>query len=257
MLKVVIGLVSTLVYLGIVWWMNSLLTTRARWWKWATVGLLLYVAVAGLLGPVPRLAILNETERNLYFHVPMWFGMTVVLSISIYNSIRYLRTPEARLDTLAYESAKTGVVLGALGLATGSLWARYTWGTWWTTDVKLNGAAITMLIYLAYLVLRGSVQDEQQRARLSAIYNVFAFAAAIPLLFIMPRLASASLHPGMGGNPGFSKYDLDSHMRLVFYPAVLGWSLLAVWVTQLGCRLAFVKEKLYEKQEKQPLGQAA
>ena len=223
-----------------------------KWWKYLTIGLLLYTAVMGLLGHVPRLAILNETERNLYFHVPMWFGMTIILLASVVNSIRYLRNPSPRLDTLAHESAKTGILLGVLGLLTGSLWARYTWGTWWTTDVKLNGAAVTMLIYAAYLVLRGSVSDEQQRARLSAIYNIFAFSAAIPLLFIMPRLAEAqSLHPGNGGNPGFSKYDLDSGMRLVFYPAVIGWTLLGVWITEVACRFAFVKEKIYEKQEKQ------
>ena len=223
-----------------------------KWWKYLTIVLLLYTVVMGFLGHVPRLAILNETERNLYFHVPMWFGMTIILLASVINSIRYLRNPSARLDTLAHESAKTGILLGVLGLLTGSLWARYTWGTWWTTDVKLNGAAVTMLIYAAYLVLRGSVSDEQQRARLSAIYNIFAFSAAIPLLFIMPRLAEAqSLHPGNGGNPGFSKYDLDSAMRLVFYPAVIGWTLLGVWITQVACRFAFVKEKIYEKQEKQ------
>jgi heme exporter protein C len=222
-----------------------------KWWKYLTIVLLLYTVVMGFLGHVPRLAILNETERNLYFHVPMWFGMTIILLASVINSIRYLRSPSARLDTLAHESAKTGILLGVLGLLTGSLWARYTWGTWWTTDVKLNGAAVTMLIYAAYLVLRGSVSDEQQRARLSAIYNIFAFSAAIPLLFIMPRLAEASLHPGMGGNPGFSKYDLDSGMRLVFYPAVIAWTLLGVWITEVACRFAFVKEKIYEKQEKQ------
>lgn len=219
-----------------------------KWWKVLTIILLLYTVVMGLLGRVPRLAILNETERNLYFHVPMWFGMTIILATSVVNSVRYLRNPSPRLDTLAHESAKTGVLLGVLGLLTGSLWARYTWGTWWTTDVKLNGAAVTMLIYGAYLVLRGSIVDEQQRARLSAIYNVFAFAAAIPLLFILPRLAQASLHPGMGGNPGFSKYDLDSHMRMVFYPAVIGWTLLGVWITEVACRYQFVKEKFYEKQ---------
>jgi heme exporter protein C len=222
-----------------------------KWWKYLTIVLLLYTVVMGFLGHIPRLAILNETERNLYFHVPMWFGMTIILLASVVNSVRYLRNPSPRLDTLAHESAKTGILLGVLGLMTGSLWARYTWGTWWTTDVKLNGAAVTMLIYAAYLVLRGSVNDEQQRARLSAIYNIFAFSAAIPLLFIMPRLAQASLHPGMGGNPGFSKYDLDSAMRLVFYPAVIGWTLLGVWITEVACRLAFVKEKIYEKQEKQ------
>ena len=222
-----------------------------KWWKYLAIVLLLYTVVMGFLGHVPRLAILNETERNLYFHVPMWFGMTIILLASVINSVRYLRNPSPRLDTLAHESAKTGILLGVLGLMTGSLWARYTWGTWWTTDVKLNGAAVTMLIYAAYLVLRGSVRDEQQRARLSAIYNIFAFSAAIPLLFIMPRLAEASLHPGMGGNPGFSKYDLDSAMRLVFYPAVIGWTLLGVWITEVACRLSFVQEKIYEKQEKQ------
>lgn len=219
-----------------------------KWWKYLAIGLLLYTAIAGLLGPIPRLAILNETERNLYFHVPMWFGMTIILLTSVVNSIRYLRHPSTRLDILAHESAKTGILLGCLGLITGSLWARYTWGAWWTNDVKLRGAAETMLIYLAYLVLRGAIIDEQKRARLSAIYNIFAFAAAIPLLFIMPRLASASLHPGMGGNPGFSKYDLDSAMRMVFYPAVIGWTLLGVWITEVACRLAFVEEKLYENQ---------
>jgi heme exporter protein C len=222
-----------------------------KWWKYLTIVLLLYTVVMGFLGHVPRLAILNETERNLYFHVPMWFGMTIILLASVINSVRYLRNPSTRLDVLAHESAKTGILLGVLGLLTGSLWARYTWGTWWTTDVKLNGAAVAMLIYAAYLVLRGSVSDEQQRARLSAIYNIFAFSALIPLLFIMPRLAEASLHPGMGGNPGFSKYDLDSAMRLVFYPAVIGWTLLGVWITEVACRFAFVQEKIYEKQEKQ------
>jgi len=249
--KAIIGVVATLAYVAALWWLNRQLTRRADWWKWATVALLGYTVIAGLLGPIPRLAILNETERNLYFHVPMWFGMTTLLALSVVNSIRYLRAPSPLLDTLAYETVKAGTLLGVLGLLTGSLWARYTWGTWWTTDVKLNCAAVTMLIYGAYLVLRGAVQDEQQRARLSAIYNVFAFAAAIPLLFIIPRLASASLHPGMGGNPGFSNYDLDSNMRLVFYPAVIGWTLLGVWITQVACRLTFVREKIYEKQEKQ------
>ncbi|HEX8348388.1 MAG TPA: cytochrome c biogenesis protein CcsA [Hymenobacter sp.] len=220
---------------------------KTNWWKVLAVLLLLYTAVAGLLLPVPRLAILNESIRNLYFHVPMWFGMTIILTTSVYYSVRYLRTPSPRLDILSHESAKTGIMMGIIGLATGSIWARYTWGTWWTNDPKLNGAAIAMLIYGAYLVLRSSFQDEQQRARISAIYNIFAFAAAMPLFFILPRLTD-SLHPGAGGNPAFAKYDLDSNMRLVFYPAVIGWTLLAFWVAQLSCRLAFLKQKVYEKQ---------
>ena len=197
--------------------------------------------MAGFLLPVPRLPVLHESIRNLYFHVPMWFGMIVILGTSVWHSIRYLRSPSARLDVLAHESAKTGILLGVLGLATGSLWAKYTWGAWWTPDPRLNGAAVAMLIYGAYLVLRGSFRDEQQRARVSAIYNIFAFAAAIPLLFILPRISGPSLHPGQTGNPGFSKYDLDNTMRLVFYPAVLGWILFAFWLTQVSSRLTFLQ----------------
>jgi len=91
------------------------------------------------------------------------------------------------------------------------------------------------LIYFAYLVLRGSLEDEQQRARISAVYNIFAFSAMIPLLFILPRLTD-SLHPGSGGNPGFNAYDLDNKLRMVFYPAVLAWTGLGFWLTELRIR---------------------
>ncbi|MCB2379400.1 cytochrome c biogenesis protein [Hymenobacter sp. BT635] len=224
-----------------------MLLMKNNWWKALAAVLLLYTAVAGLLVPVPRLAILNETIRNLYFHVPMWFGMTFILIASVVYSIRYLRNPTPELDIRSHEAARTGILMGVVGLATGSIWAKYTWGTWWTNDPKLNGAAIAMLIYGAYLVLRSSFTDEQQRARISAIYNIFAFATAMPLFYILPRLTD-SLHPGAGGNPAFAKYDLDDNMRLVFYPAVIGWTLLAFWLAQVASRIALLKQKVYEKQ---------
>src|ERR1039457_6837329 len=119
-----------------------------------------------------------------------------------------------------------------LGLITGSIWARFTWGAWWTNDVKLNGAAITMLTYLAYLVLRNAISDEQKRGKVSAVYNIFAYVMMLVFILIYPRM-SDSLHPGNGGNPGFSKYDLDNTMKLVFWPAVTGWTLLGVWIMTL------------------------
>jgi heme exporter protein C len=109
-------------------------------------------------------------------------------------------------------------------------------------DPKLNGAAIAMLIYMAYLILRGSLEDEQQRARISAIYNIFAFATLIPLLFIVPRLTD-SLHPGNGGNPGFSGYDLDHRMKMVLYPAFIGWALLSVWITEVNVRIKILQRR--------------
>jgi heme exporter protein C len=209
---------------------------KLAWWKILCIVLLFYTVVAGFLLNVPRLAILNESIRNLYFHVPMWFGMIIIMLVSVVYSIRYLQRSAQKFDDFAVSAAHTGIVFGLLGLVTGMTWARYTWGAWWVNDPKLNGAAIGLLIYSAYIVLRNSLEDEQQRARISAIYNIFAFSTLVPLLFILPRLTD-SLHPGNGGNPGFSSYDLDSKMRMVFYPAVIGWTLLGVWITQLSYRL--------------------
>lgn len=219
------------------------------WFKALAALLLIYSVVAGLLFPVPRLAILNETIRNLYFHVPMWFGMLFLYLYSFIHSIRFLRNGDLKSDAQANEAVNTGVLFGILGLLTGMLWANYTWGTPWTNDPQLNSAAIVMLIYLAYMVLRGSVEEERKRAKLAAVYAIFAFCISFPLLFILPRVTDAgSLHPGKGGNPGFNTYDLDSNMRMVFYPAVLAWIMVGAWLTELRVRAKKVETVLAAKE---------
>jgi heme exporter protein C len=97
-------------------------------------------------------------------------------------------------------------------------------------------------MYLAYIVLRSSIDESQKRARIAAIYNIFAFPIMVVLLFILPRMTD-SLHPGNGGNPGFNSYDLDSNMRLVFYPAVIGWILLGVWISNIRYRIRLIQNK--------------
>jgi heme exporter protein C len=216
---------------------------RKSWWKILSVVLLVYTVVGGFLIPVPRLAIVNETIRALYFHVPMWFGMVFMFMASTYFAVQYLRKADNLSDIYSNAFATIGIVLGMLGIVTGMIWANYTWGSPWHGDPKQNGAAIALLVYFAYFILRGSVTNQEQRARLSAAYNVFAFAAMIPLIFIIPRMQD-SMHPGNGGNPGFNTYDLDSKMRLVFYPAVIGWSLLGTWIATLLIRIELVKEKI-------------
>jgi len=198
--------------------------------------LLIYTIWAGFMGKVPRQAILNETVRNLYFHVTMWFTMIFLLGTSVYHSIQYLRKSDIKSDLISNAYVETGLVFATLGLVTGSLWAKFTWGDWWTNDPKLNSVAIGLLIYLAYGLVRSSMPDEQQKARISNVYNIFAFVIFMILIWILPRMTD-SLHPGNGGNPGFSKYDLDSNMRLVFYPAIIAWTLLGYWITNLRIRI--------------------
>jgi len=214
-----------------------------NWWKALAVILLLYTLIGGLLIEVPKQVILYESIRNLYFHVPMWFSMILLFFVSTIYSVKNLSNGKIEDDTKAVELVNTGIVFGILGTITGSIWAKFTWGAWWTNDVKLNGSAITMLIYLAYMVLRGSMDDEQKRARISAVYNIFAFVLLIVFIGILPRMTD-SLHPGNGGNPGFNNYDLDNNMKLVFYPAVIGWILLGFWIANIRIRLNKIKQQL-------------
>ncbi len=201
---------------------------------------------------IPNRLQLNETIRNLMFHVPMWFAMMIILGISVWYSIKYLNTFDIKYDIIAREAVNIGLLFAFLGLITGSIWAKFTWSEhtnlfttsgWWVNDVKLNGAAITTLIYLAYRILRSSLQEESQKAKVSAVYNIFAFVLMIVFIMILPRLTD-SLHPGNGGNPAFGKYDLDNTLRMVFYPAVLGWILLGVWMVNLKKRISNIENTL-------------
>ncbi len=213
-----------------------------NWWKILAFILLLYTVIAGLLIEVPRQVILYETIRNLYFHVPMWFSMIFLFLVSVIYSIKHLSSSNIKDDIIAKQMVNTGIIFGILGLITGSIWAKFTWGTFWTNDVKLNGSAISMLVYLAYVILRNSMDEEQKRARIAAVYNIFAFVMLIVFIGILPRMYD-SLHPGNGGNPGFNQYDLDSNMRMVFYPAVIGWILLSLWIANINIRINKLKER--------------
>jgi heme exporter protein C len=213
---------------------------RKSWWKILCVVILFYTIIQGLIGTIPRQPILNETLRNVYFHVPLWFGMMTLMIASAWFAIKYLRGGNTAHDEYSSEFANTAMLYGVLGFATGSVWGNYTWGDPLPKDPKLIAVEVGLLIYAAYFILRSSFEDEQKRGRLSAVYNIFAFAAFMPLVWILPRLTD-SLHPGNGGNPAFGKYDMDNRVRMVFYPAIIGWTLLGVWITSLRIRLRIIK----------------
>lgn len=231
---------------------------KKRWWKILCIVLLLYTVLAGFnvfnldLFTVPRKDIIQESIRNLYFHVCMWFSMMILFTVSVVHAVHFLRTNNLRYDILSRQYAGVGILFGILGYATGIVWASFTWADpnqssvasfgAIAKDPKLVGAAIALLIYFAYLVLRDSVNDMDKRARISAVYNIFAFAFLFPSIWVIPRLLE-SLHPGGNGNPGLNPKDTDAHMRIVFYPAIIGWTLLGVWIVSLKVRLALIKEK--------------
>lgn len=210
-------------------------------WKYIIIIWITLVIIAGFLIEIPKIAILEESARNLFFHVPMWFTMFITFFAGMIYSIRYLSDENPNHDLKAESATQTGIIFGICGLLTGMVWARFTWGTWWTfAEPKMNLSAIALLIYVAYFILRSSFDDPKMRARLSAVYNIFA-AATIPfLLYIIPRQLP-SLHPGADGNPAFSDMTAPE-LRIVFYPAVIGFILLAFWLTNIRYRMAKVEQ---------------
>lgn len=210
------------------------------WWKILGVGLIVYTLIFGFLIDVPRLPLLHETIRNTYYHVPMWMAMFTVFTISVIYSIKYLNTGKVEYDLIAVECVNTGIFFFILGLITGMIWARYTWGEYWSNDPKQNSAAIAFLLYCAYSVLRNAIDEEQKRGKIAAIYNIFAFPIMIVLIMVLPRLTD-SLHPGNGGNPAFGNMKYSNLMRLVLYPSFIGWSLIGVWIASLRYRMRSIE----------------
>ncbi len=208
---------------------------RRDWWKYLSGVLLLYAVIAGFLVQIPETTN-EETARNLFYHVGMWFGMFSMLTTGFIFSLRYLRKFNENEDLIAVEAVNVGLVFGLLGFLTGMIWGKYTWSKPLDLDPKLIGAAVGIIIYMAYLILRGSLDDVHKRAKVSAVYNIFAFFMWIVFVLIRPRLGAEGIHPK-------NVEGLSTPMRLVFFPAMIGWTLLAFWMMSLRVRIRKLRLK--------------
>ncbi|MEQ9308561.1 MAG: cytochrome c biogenesis protein CcsA [Balneolaceae bacterium] len=212
-------------------------------WKYIVAIWMTLVIAGGILIQIPEIPILEQTARNIFFHVPMWMAMFSMFTVSFIYSIRYLNNQNQIFDIKAESAARVGMVFGVCGLLTGSLWARFTWGTWWTfAEPKMNLAALAMMIYVAYFVLRSAFDDEEKRAKISAVYNIFAVTTVPFLLYVVPRQLT-SLHPGADGNPAFSEITAVE-LRYILYPAMLGFIAVAFWLYDITHRYKTVQSKI-------------
>ncbi|MFT3949988.1 MAG: cytochrome c biogenesis protein CcsA [Agriterribacter sp.] len=216
---------------------------QQKWWKILCVVLLAITFSAGLLMEVPDKFMLRETIRNYFFHPSLWVVMTVMFTIAVVNSVKVLRQGKPIDDIRAEQYARTGLFFGILGLATGMIWAKYTWGAFWSGDPKQTGTLIGLLIYFAYFILRNAIHEDQRRAKVAAVYNIFAYAMLFPTLFIIPRMVE-SLHPGSQGNPLINPSDIEHNMFLLLWCIALpGYILLGIWITTLSIRIKKIIEK--------------
>ena len=217
-------------------------------WKYVVAVWMTLVIISGFLIPIPEIDILEQSARNLFLHVPMWFTMMVAFSTAFVYSVRYLNSEDIRFDRKAETATAVGLMFGICGLLTGSLWARFTWGAWWTfAEPRMNLAALSMLIFVAYFILRSAFNDEVKRAKISAVYNIFGITTVPFLLYIIPRQLP-SLHPGAEGNPAFSEITAPE-LRYIFYPAIIGFIGLSIWMMDILNRYKKIKQLSSTKNE--------
>jgi len=214
---------------------------KNSWWKVLGVLLMSYVLFKGLTTNVPAVNLIEQSIRNLFYHVPMWMVMMVILFTSALYSIFYLRTENIKHDHYAQSFLEIGLLLGICGCVTGAIWARATWGEYWPNDPKLKGVTAGMLIYAALVVLRLAIEEPKKRAKIGSIYNIFVFPIFLSFIYVMPKL-NPGLHPGSGDTVKFVDYNvMDKDLRMVFYPAIIAWGLLFLWVATLRYRILRIK----------------
>lgn len=214
---------------------------KKNWWKILSCLLILYSIIAGFSIKTPSLEVIGESIRNLFYHVPMWFAMIAMLVVSLVFSLKFLASNNRLHDLKADMAVSVALFFGITGIITGMIWAKFTWGSIWVNDPKLNGAAVGILAYLAYKVLRSSLNDYITRGRIAAVYSIFAFTVYIVFIFILPKISGNSIHPGAEKSMLLAPKTIDPNLRLVFYPAVLGWILFAYWMFTLLFRIQKIK----------------
>ena len=195
---------------------------------------LLLLSAASMVGVLYLIFIWVPTEKNLgisqrifYFHVSMaWVGFLAFFWVLV-GSVGYLWKRSQKMDRLAYSSAEIGVVFTTLMLITGVLWAKPSWGVWWTWDPKLTTSLILWLIYVAYLMLRAYSPRGDQGARFAAVLGIIGFVD-VPIIYLSV-VWWRTVHPPVVLGP-VAEGSLDPSMRMVLMACTVAFTLLFAYL---------------------------
>lgn len=158
-------------------------------------GIWLAVVAGAMFLWVPPHEGLGNVGRIVIVHVPTgWLAALAFLASAVYSGL-YLRRGRIGDDARAVAAAELGLIFSALATATGAIFAKVVWGTFWNWDPRETAIAVLLLIYAAYFALRSSIEDGQRRRRLGAVYALLAFVTVPFLIFIIPRITDSTLHP--------------------------------------------------------------
>lgn len=194
----------------------------------------------------------GDVQRIFHIHMAAFFGSFIAYGTTSLAGFVYLRTRQARWDTLALAGVEVGLALSLINIATGSIWARPIWNTWWNWDPRLTSAAVMILTYAAYLMLRAGIDNVEQRRRFAAVYGMFAIATVV-LTLIIPRIVPSSIHPVVIG-PVFNGTEafVQGDFQLAATPGV-GMTLafhFVVWTLLLPITLMWHRVRLEDDAER-------
>ncbi len=179
-----------------------------------------------------------EVYRIFYFHVPQAWVASLAFLVSMIYSIRYLASKNMDYDMKAATSAKLGLFFSILATLTGSIFAKMTWGEFWNwSEIREVSIFILLIIYGAYFTLRSAVADQQARANLAAVMAILFAAAALFLIFILPRIYSFSQHPSDSIIDKTGSITMSTHVSLIFFTSLAVFTGLFYWLFNLSVRI--------------------
>jgi len=193
----------------------------------------------------------GQVQRLFYVHMPSFFGAFTAFAATVFGGIAYLRTRNPKWDRLALAGVEVGFALAIVNLLTGSVWARPIWNTWWTWDPRLTSAAIMVLTYAAYLMLRSGIDNPETRRRFASVYGILAFSTVLLTLFII-RLRDDTIHPVVvGASPQNAQgtFEATSGVVIALIPSLIFWTTL-VPITLMWLRMRLEQMRDYAAQRR-------
>jgi heme exporter protein C len=212
------------------------MATRALGWLAA---LALVVGLGATFGYAPREVVQGNVQRIMYLHVPSVLTAYLAFALVFVGSVGYLLSRRAGWDRLALAAAEPGVLFTGITLASGSIWGKPTWGTWWTWDARLTSTAVLFLVYVGYLLLRGMVDEPDRRARAAAVVGILG-AANIPIVHFSVTWWRALHQPSAILGPGSAPMPL--WMKVVLALNWLAFTLLFAYFLTRRIEIARIEE---------------
>lgn len=225
-------------------------------WKITLFFLVCFVSIAGISFPIvenpvawyqfPNIPGLGENAKIIFFHVPTAWLTVVAFFMTAYYGFKYLRKKNLDDDAKSYAAAQLGIIFCILATITGAVWAKFAWGSFWSWDPRQTSIFALLLIYGAWFALRSSIESEEKRATLSAVYSMIAFVTVPFFIFVMPRIMSG-LHPGSADDTNSGPivdFKMNGNMLLIFFLSLIAFTVLYYWMWNIGYKSIIYRDKL-------------